>query len=153
MLLGVMGVSIGLGSVVAGLVSGHHIKPELVPLGACGMTLFFFLLGIVPPVIPDYGLNVRVLLSNISAFIFGAGFFAGFYIIPLQALLQKLSPANERGRFLGTANGISFCNLTIASLSYWLMRPMFGSEPQRIFLVCAYCANIVFAIARMNATC
>ena len=66
----------------------------------------------------------------------GAGFFAGFYIIPLQAALQKLSPDDERGRFLGTANGVSFAFLAVASLLYWLIRPLFA-EPQKIFLVSA----------------
>jgi acyl-[acyl-carrier-protein]-phospholipid O-acyltransferase/long-chain-fatty-acid--[acyl-carrier-protein] ligase len=73
----------------------------------------------------------------VGAFILCAGFFAGFYIIPLQALLQKLSPADERGRFLGTSNGISFAFLALASLVYWIIRPGFGSAPQQVFLVCA----------------
>ncbi len=76
---------------------------------------------------------VRVAFSNVSFFIFGAGFFAGFYIIPLQALLQKLSPDDERGRFLGTANAVSFTFLTVAALLYWAIRPAFGNEPQNIF--------------------
>ena len=63
--------------------------------------------------------------------------------MPFQALLQQLSPDDERGRFLGTANGISFGFLSVASLLYWVIRPAFGNEvdgnnePQRIFLVCA----------------
>ena len=74
----------------------------------------------------------------------GAGFFAGFYIIPLQSLLQKLPPDKERGRFLGTANGISFGFLSIASLLYALIRPAFTGptpgttdRPERIFLISA----------------
>jgi acyl-[acyl-carrier-protein]-phospholipid O-acyltransferase/long-chain-fatty-acid--[acyl-carrier-protein] ligase len=76
---------------------------------------------------------VRVAFSNAAFFIFGAGFFAGFYIIPLQALLQKLSPDDERGRFLGTANAVSFTFLTIAALLYWVIRPAFDDKPQNIF--------------------
>ncbi len=86
--------------------------------------MFFALLGVVAPS-----------FWNVAAFIFGAGFFAGFYIIPLQALLQRLSPDSERGRFLGTANAISFAFLSAAFGIFALIRPAFGDSPQRIFLV------------------
>ncbi|MGB2987078.1 MAG: MFS transporter [Phycisphaerae bacterium] len=128
-LLGVLAVAIGSGSLAAGLISGHQIRPRLIPLGAFGMTVFFVLLGVLPPT-----------FTSVALLILGAGFSAGFYIVPLQALLQKLSPDDERGRFLGTANSISFGFLTVASLLFWGMRrgfETFNENPQRIFLVCA----------------
>lgn len=141
-LLGVMGVAIGVGSVLAGLISGHTIRPVLVPIGAAGLTLFFLLLGTVPPTIPDLAPIWRVVFSPIAGFVFGAGISAGFYIVPLQALLQRLSPDDERGRFLGTANGVSFAFLSLSSLLYWIIRPAFtdsrGEEyPEKIFLISA----------------
>ncbi len=132
-LMGVLGVAVGIGCAVAGLISGHRIEPRLIPIGAFGLILFFALLAAVPPWMPAMRPMVRVALSNAAFFIFGAGFFAGFYIIPLQALLQKLSPDDERGRFLGTANAVSFTFLTVAALLYWVVRPAFGDEPQNIF--------------------
>lgn len=136
-LLGVMGVAIGVGSAVAGLISGHRIEPRLIPIGAAGLIFFFILLGVVPPMIAGPPSMLRVAVSSVSAFVFGAGFFAGFYIIPLQALLQKLSPDSERGRFLGTANAVSFTFLTVSAVVYWIIRPAFGDSPQRIFLISA----------------
>ena len=136
-LLGILGVGIGLGSVSAGLISGHRIEPRLVPIGALGITVFFVLLGTVEPALPELRPMLRVAFSNVGGFIFGAGVFAGFYIIPLQAMLQKLSPDDERGRFLGTANAISFSFLAVASLLYWIIKPLFIDAPQRIFLVSA----------------
>ena len=44
-LLGPLGLAIGLGSVLAGLISGDRIQPRLVPIGAIGLTVSFFLLG------------------------------------------------------------------------------------------------------------
>ena len=126
MILGVMAIAIGVGCAAAGLISGHRIEPRLIPVGAGGLTAFFVLLGVVPPT-----------FTNVCVFVVGAGFFAGFYIIPLQALLQKLSPDDERGRFLGTANGVSFTFLSIASGLYWLIKPAFVTQPQRIFLISA----------------
>lgn len=140
-LLGVLAVSIAIGSGLAGLISGHAIHPRLIPIGAAGLTLCCILLGTVPPRLPypDLAERLRILPSWISVLIFGAGVSAGFYIIPLQALLQKLSPADERGRFLGVANGVSFTFLTLASGLYWLIRPAFGTgaqqHPEKIFLL------------------
>ncbi|MCZ6837393.1 MAG: MFS transporter [Planctomycetota bacterium] len=132
-LLGAMAIAIGIGSAAAGLISGHRIEPRLIPVGAFGLSLFFLLMGVVTPS-----------FINVMIFISGAGFFAGFYIVPLQALLQKLSPDSERGRFLGTANAVSFGFLSVASVMYWIIRPAFTGptpgttdQPQRIFIICS----------------
>ncbi len=140
-LMGVLGIAIGVGCGVAGLISGHHIEPRLIPIGALGLIIFFALLAVVPPWVPARGGMIGVALSNVSFFILGAGFFAGFYIIPLQALLQKLSPDDERGRFLGTANAVSFTFLTVAGLLYWAIRPAY-TEPQKIF----YVSSVLMAV-------
>jgi acyl-[acyl-carrier-protein]-phospholipid O-acyltransferase/long-chain-fatty-acid--[acyl-carrier-protein] ligase len=142
-LLGVMGVAIGIGSVLAGWISGNTIRPRLIPIGAAGLALFFFLLGIVPPTLPNIEPMWRIVASPTAGFIFGAGIFAGFYIIPLQALLQRLAPDDERGRLLGTANGISFTFLMLSSVLYWVIRPLFGTgevdqHPEKIFLLSAF---------------
>lgn len=134
-LMAALGIAIGIGCAVAGYLSGDRIEPRLIPIGAAGLVLFFFLLAAVPPWMPDAGPLASVALSNVSFFILGAGFFAGFYIIPLQALLQHLSPDDERGQFLGTANAVSFAFMTVAGLLYWEIRPWFGNEPQNIFYV------------------
>ncbi len=157
-LLGVLGVAIGVGSATAGLISGHTIRPILIPIGAAGLTVFFLLLGSIPPTLPSFSPTWRVPLSTISALVFGAGFSAGFYIIPLQALLQRLSPDKERGRLLGTANGVSFTFLTLASILYWVIRPLFGTtpghqHPERIFLISAVLmvTGVSFFLWRMRA--
>ena len=153
-LLGVLGAAIGLGSVTAGLISGHRIEPRLIPIGALGITVFFVLLGTVEPALPALAPKLRVAFSSVSGFIFGAGFFAGFYIIPLQAMLQKLSPDSERGRFLGTANAISFSFLAIGSLLFWIIKPLFIDNPQRIFLVSAalMLVGAAFFLVRLRHT-
>ena len=137
-LMGVLGVAIGLGCAVAGLVSGHKIKPRLIPLGALGLIIFFFLLAFIRP--PEVGMLATysdVLFSSVALFIFCAGFSAGFYIVPLQALLQSLSPEGERGRFLGTANGVSFMFLTLASLIFMVLAPVFAGAEYKMFYVCS----------------
>ncbi|MCD0458449.1 MFS transporter [Roseiconus lacunae] len=136
-LMGVLGVAIGLGCAAAGILSGDQIRPRLTFYGAIGLVVFFFLLAAIPPSMPDTKPLLRVALSNVSLLILLAGFSAGFYIVPLQALLQKLSPDDERGQFLGTANAVSFAFMTIAGVMYPLMRPGFGDAPQKIFYLCS----------------
>ncbi len=157
-LLGILGIAIGLGSAVAGFVSGHSIRPILIPIGAAGLAVSFLLLGTVPATLPNlppaWWPILRIVLSSHSAFILGAGFSAGFYIIPLQSLLQHRSPPAERGRFLGTASAISFMFMTLSFMIYPLIRPAFGQHPERIFLLCCglMVAGIVMFLLRLKAT-
>ena len=141
-LMGILGIAIGLGSGIAGLVSGKAIRPILMPIGAAGMTIFFVLLGTVPATVPDLPPVWRIVCSSHSLLILGAGFSAGFYSIPLQSLIQYLSPPEERGRILGTSGAISFLFLTISAIIYTLIRPAFNQSdgvqhPEKLFLVCA----------------
>lgn len=124
LLLGVLGVAIGIGSVTAGLISGKHIEPRLIPIGAVGMTLFFILLGTLP-----------LHFGTVAGLLFGAGIFAGFYIVPLQSLLQFLSPDDERGLFLGTANAMSFVASTVGSLIFLAAKSQFHISSNRVFLI------------------
>lgn len=161
-LLGILGIAIGIGSAVAGFVSGDRIRPVLIPIGAIGLMVFFLLLGTVPPTLPDLPVTWspiwRIVLSSHSVLILGAGVSAGFYIIPLQSLLQHRSPAAERGRFLGTASAISFMFLTLAAIIYPIIRPAFTrsdlvQHPEKIFLVCAglMFAGIVYFLWRLRS--
>ena len=153
-LMGVLGIAIGVGCAAAGLISGHHIEPRLIPIGAAGLIFFFLLLAAVPPQLANHEGILRIALSNVAIFILGAGFFAGFYIIPLQALLQKLSPDDERGRFLGTANAVSFAFLTVAALLYTVIRRGFGNQPQHIFYLCSalMAAGAAFFLWKLRGT-
>ena len=129
-LLGILAVAIGIGSAFTGWLSRGEIKPMLIPVGASGMTISFFLLGLLPPV-----------YMSVAILIFCAGFFAGFYIVPLQALIQFLAPDEERGQILGTSNAISFCFSTLGPLIFWVASKA-GMPPNRIFLICAAFALI-----------
>ena len=130
-LLGLLGVAIAIGSVITGVISGDRIRPNLIPIGALGMTVCFVLLGVLTP---SYG--------SVALLIFLAGFSAGFYIIPLQALMQYLSPHDERGRFLGTANALSFCFTTFGALLFWVASNPIGMPANRIHLICGALALV-----------
>lgn len=130
-LLGILGIAIAIGSVVTGLVSGKQIRPWLIPFGAGGMCIAFLLLGTVEPT-----------YLSVALLILMAGFFAGFYIVPLQALIQLLSPDEERGRIIGTSGAISFCFSSLGPIVFWVAKNPLGMAANRIFLICAAMAII-----------
>ena len=123
-LLGIMGISIGAGSALAGVISGHRVEMRLVPIGAVGIGAGFLSLGVAPL---HYGITAGLIGT--------AGLFAGLYIVPLQALLQERSPDSERGRFLGTANALGFLFGTVGSLVFFAARTWIPSN--HVFLLCA----------------
>ncbi len=125
LLMAVLGISIAVGSVVAGWISGHQIRPGLVPVGTVALTVIFVLLARAPR---DFGV--------VAGYLAAMGLFCGFYVIPLQALLQRLSPADARGRFMGTANAISFAT-TILGAALFQAAKLQGVASQQIFYIAA----------------
>jgi acyl-[acyl-carrier-protein]-phospholipid O-acyltransferase/long-chain-fatty-acid--[acyl-carrier-protein] ligase len=122
-LMGGLGVSIGISCIVAAWLDRPHRRRLFVPAGALGLAAGFLALGLVPPTYT----NVAILVSC-------TGLVAGFYIIPLQSMLQMLSPDESRGRCLGTANGMSFMMAAIGSAMFLGLRK-FGMESNRVFAV------------------
>jgi acyl-[acyl-carrier-protein]-phospholipid O-acyltransferase/long-chain-fatty-acid--[acyl-carrier-protein] ligase len=97
-------LGIGLGSDWAGRVSGDHIEFRLVPLGALGMAIFSFLLFFVP----HHPFLAMATLASLGAS-------AGFFSLPLSAAIQRYSPEESRGRYLGTNNFVTFSAMTLAA--------------------------------------
>ena len=239
-LFGTIGVSIAVGSLLAGIVSRGGIQPRLVPIGAIGLTICFFLLAFAPSsyvlVFPgktaaehDDGklsmlkenaiLGVRQKRSmkrlaelradlelkkldgsvteqlyqvangkldglvlpaahlrgielkkeegeiyrtlkgggpryteahvplfahpikardadiwRVMAYLFLVGTFAGLYVVPLQALIQKLSPDDARGRYIGTANAIDSVFEIVGILLFFGVSNL-GMTSQDIFFI------------------
>ncbi len=123
-LMAVLGIFIGIGDFVAGRVSGHAIRPGLIPVGVIPVTLLFFWLGLMP----NHFWSVLVALSM-------TGFMAGFAMVPLQTLTQHLSPKEELGRILGLWTCLSFVGVILGNLIFLLVKRT-GMASNRVFLVC-----------------
>ena len=52
--------------------------------------------------------------------LFGLGFSAGFFDVPLAALIQLRSPASSRGGVLMTANMLTWVGIFAAGALFWL---------------------------------
>ncbi len=135
-LMGVLGITIGIGCVAAAWLDRPERRSWFVPAGAAALGAGFLAMGLVTP---TYALMAALLALT--------GLFAGFYIIPLQSLLQILSPDDARGRYLGTANGISFVAAAIGSGMYLGLRHYNVMESNRIFAVLgALCLLMAFVV-------
>ncbi|MDX9975878.1 MAG: MFS transporter, partial [FCB group bacterium] len=135
-LVGALAIGIGFGAVAAGYLSGGKIEGGLVPLGAFGLTLFLALLSL-PGVTYVWCL---VLL-------FGVGFSAGFYEIPLAAAIQDRSPEKMKGGMLAAMNLITFSGMLLATGLFALLFSVWSLSPRVIFLVGAVLTSIVGVVS------
>ncbi len=112
----------GVGSILAGKISGARVELGLVPLGAIGMSLFAL----------DLAFNGHhYIRAIVDLSLLGCS--GGFFIVPLNTLIQVESPAQERGRVIATTNFFAFCGIFLASIAMWLFRDPLGMTPAWIF--------------------
>ncbi len=118
-----LALGIGVGSIIAGRLSGDKIEPGLVPLGSTGMGIF------------------AIVLSSTSSYPVAAfclmmlGFFGGLFVVPLNALLQKRSGAAEKGRLIATTNCVGTLSILVASAVLWFLRDVIGIPSDVIVMI------------------
>jgi acyl-[acyl-carrier-protein]-phospholipid O-acyltransferase/long-chain-fatty-acid--[acyl-carrier-protein] ligase len=103
-------LGIGAGSLMAGKLSGDKIELGLVPLGATGMGIFSLALYLTTP---SFGESGFLLLCM--------GFFAGFFAVPLNALLQQRADREAKGQLIATNNVFNTLGVLAAALLLWIM--------------------------------
>jgi acyl-[acyl-carrier-protein]-phospholipid O-acyltransferase/long-chain-fatty-acid--[acyl-carrier-protein] ligase len=103
-----LAIGIGLGSMVAGRLSGDRIELGLVPIGGFGMAAFSVLLYFVTP---SYWLCALALAL--------VGFAGGWFAVPLNALLQHVPDDDEKGRVWATNNVANTVGILLASATLY----------------------------------
>ena len=116
-------IGIGVGSVAAGYLSGRKIEYGLIPIGTLGITAGCFWAGHPGLTLGGLALPLGVL-----------GFFGGFFIVPVSALVQHRPAREIMGAVLGANNTLSFVGVVLASGAFVLLRQS-GLNPSQIFLV------------------
>jgi len=132
LLVAILGLGIGVGSFVAGYLSGGKIEYGLIPLGAIGITAFAFTLS-------RPGLSFASVMSQLA----GLGFFGGFFAVPVNALIQHRPEADRKGGVIAAANLLSFIGMALQPPAQYWMKSVGHLDPRRVFLVCG--AITVFA--------
>lgn len=121
-----LSIGIGIGSVAAGYLSAGKIEYGLIPLGSIGMTIIGATLGV------SHGsfLAIAGLLSTL-------GFFAGFFAVPVNALIQHRPDPGEKGGIIAAANLLSFAGIALSAGAYYLLTRVGGLDPRGVFLAAA----------------
>lgn len=91
-LLALAGIGMILGSMVAGRVSKNYIETGIIPLGSLGVALALYM---IPSLTSLWALGTALL---------SFGFFAGLFIVPLNAMIQFTSPHKILGKVLAGNN-------------------------------------------------
>jgi acyl-[acyl-carrier-protein]-phospholipid O-acyltransferase / long-chain-fatty-acid--[acyl-carrier-protein] ligase len=129
-----MAVGIGAGSVAAGYFSNRQIEYGFIPLGAGGMAAACAALAM-----PHLG------YWTVFAELGALGFFAGFFAVPINALIQHQPPIERRGSVIATANLLSWVGIGLASAVYYVTAEVFHLAAQKTFLVSAGTTLITLA--------
>jgi acyl-[acyl-carrier-protein]-phospholipid O-acyltransferase/long-chain-fatty-acid--[acyl-carrier-protein] ligase len=117
-----LAVGIGLGSVLAGTMSGDHIELGLVPAGSVVMGVCSVALGLTHSYEPALGWLV------------GIGFGGGLFAVPLNAYLQEHAGTEEKGRIIATNNFINMVGVILASGVLWFLHDLIHWNPAVITL-------------------
>jgi acyl-[acyl-carrier-protein]-phospholipid O-acyltransferase / long-chain-fatty-acid--[acyl-carrier-protein] ligase len=125
-LLAALSLGIGIGSFAAGYASAGKIEQGMILPGLLGLVIMTAVLSVS-------GLSfvtVAILLSLV-------GIFGGFFVVPINALIQHIPPPEEKGRTIAVANLLSFVGVALQPLAQYAMLRLGHPDPSRIFLVSA----------------
>jgi 1-acyl-sn-glycerol-3-phosphate acyltransferase len=149
--LALFSIGTGIGSLLCERLSGHKVEIGLVPFGSIGLTLFgidLYLARPQPATVTELGVwqflvapgNWRLALDLTLI-----GVFAGFYIVPLYALIQSRAERTQLSRIIAGNNILNALFMVAATaISLALLNALHFSIPQ-LFLTAAL-ANAVVAV-------
>lgn len=149
--LALFSVGTGLGSILCERLSARTVEIGLVPLGAFGMTAFLLDLYFARSgAAPVTGLDVGAFLQQPGSWrivmdLVGIGLFAGFFIVPLFALIQSRTPRNELSRVIAGMNIQNAGFIVLAAVLGIVVQRFLGWTIPQVFLALAI-ANALVAI-------
>ncbi|MGB8473735.1 MAG: MFS transporter [Candidatus Acidiferrum sp.] len=138
-LLAALSLGIGIGSFLAGLASGKKIEPGMILPGLGGILLMAVLLSLP-------GISYLTVLIQL-AFLGIAG---GFFVVPVNALIQQRPRPEEKGRAIAVANLLSFVGVALQPLAQYAMIRLGHPDPSHVFLIAAGMTLLMgFLLVRM----
>lgn len=150
LVLALFSIGVGVGSLLCERLSGHKIEIGLVPLGSIGLSLFGIDLYFARPgFATTHDLAAFAFLAapgswRIALDLTLLGVFAGFYIVPLFALVQSRAPRSELSRVIAGNNIINALFL-VAAAAFGIGLGALGLSIPQIFL-CTAVLNVLVAI-------
>ncbi|KRA75760.1 glycerol acyltransferase [Lysobacter sp. Root667] len=149
--LALFSIGTGVGSMMCERLSARTVEIGLVPLGAFGMTAFLLDIYFARPGAATVaGLDVAGFVAQPGAWrimldLVGIGVFAGFFVVPLFALIQSRSPKNELSRVIAGMNIQNAGFIVLAAVLGVVVQRFLGWTIPQVFLALAV-ANALVAI-------
>lgn len=151
LLLAVFSIGIGIGSLACERMSRRQVEIGLVPFGSIGMSVFtvdlYFAVQGLPAGAPWTAAQFLAIAAHwrVLADLFLLAMFAGFYSVPLYALIQTRSEATHRARIIASNNILNAVFLILAAgFAALVLGPLGLSIPQ-LFLLTAL-LNVLVAV-------
>ncbi len=146
--LALFSIGTGVGSMLCEKLSGRRVELGLVPLGALGISVFLFdlyrarsgeamMAGVSIAEFVRMPGTWRIMLDLV-----GVGLFAGFYVVPLFALIQSRSPSSEMSRVIAGMNIQNAIFIVLAAGIGIAVQRLLGWTIPQVFLALAI-ANLV----------
>jgi 1-acyl-sn-glycerol-3-phosphate acyltransferase len=141
LLLAVFSIGIAIGSLLCERLSGHKVEIGLVPFGSIGMTLFAVDLWLASADLRPAGLStVGAFVADhanwrVMADLFLLALFAGFYSVPLYALIQLRCEPSHRARIIAANNILNALFMVVASIMAAMLLHEGLSLPQLYLVV------------------
>jgi len=138
-LLAVLSLGIGAGSFLAGYASGKKIETGMILPGLTGIVLVTGAL-FVP------GLSYELVMT----LLFTLGVCAGFFVVPVNALIQNRPRPEVKGRVIAASNLLSFGGIALQPVAQYAMLRLGHPDPGHVFLISAVaCVVMGILLARM----
>jgi MFS family permease len=125
-LLAALSLGIGIGSFVAGYASGHKIEHGMILPGMIGIIA-------TAAILSRPGLS----FAAVAALLSFLGIAGGFFVVPVNALIQRRPKPEEKGRTIAVANLLSFVGVALQPLAQYSMLRLGHPDPSRVFLLAA----------------
>lgn len=110
LLISMVGLGVGVGSLLAGYLSGDKVELGLVPIGASLLIVFNIVMA--------FSLRVPWLLTLTLVLL---GIAAGLYIVPLYTLLQHRAPKESKGNLVATSNLVNVAGGLLAVILFYAL--------------------------------
>ncbi|MCY7354758.1 MAG: MFS transporter [Lysobacter sp.] len=141
--LALFSIGTGVGSLLCEKLSARTVEIGLVPLGAFGISgfmldLYFARSGITT----STGLDVSAFLQQTGGWrvvmdLVGIGMFAGFFVVPLFALIQSRTPKSEISRVIAAMNIQNSALVVLAAVLGIVAQRYLGWTIPQVFLALA----------------
>jgi 1-acyl-sn-glycerol-3-phosphate acyltransferase len=149
--LALFSVGTGVGSMLCEKLSARTVEIGLVPLGAAGMTVFLVDLYFARSgAAPVAGVTLAQFLRQDGAWrlvmdLTGIGLFAGFFVVPLFALIQSRTDKREMSRVIAGMNIQNAFFIVLAAVTGIALQRALGWSIPQLFLALGI-ANALVAL-------